>query len=204
MKNALLLFIHQWRKPKQPELPAFDREVHLRWFWQSSLMLVMLTTSSISVLADVKSLGMTIGKTALTDVQKQSPMLTQAGMNKYSKGPMLKGINPKWNIQGLKKTVLIFDKQNKLAVITMTINKKHFKRVLGFLESKYTLVNKKVPFIGNRYALLQHEGVLMEIVSPHMAFDMDVIYSTKAFDNTYRRIRNEERRRRETHDKSQF
>ena len=206
MKNALLLFLTNWRQPKQQYLPAFDTQIHHRWFWQGTLMLVMLSSSTISVLADVNSLGMTIGKSTLAQVKKQSPMLVEAGVNKYSKGPMLKGLNPKWNIKGLKKTVLIFDDKNTLAVINMTMDKQQFKRVLGFLQSKYTLVNKKVPFVGYRSALLiaQKSKVLIEIPSPHMAFDMDLVYSTFAFDKAYKQISSDERRRKNNLDKSQF
>jgi len=204
MKNILSLLVQRWRAPKQLYLPAIDHNTHERYFWQGTLSLVMVMTTTIGVLADVSSLGMTFGQTTYKQVKSISSMLVESGLNKYSQGKMLKGLNPAWKIHGLQKTTLVFDKKEKLTAIIMTMNKQQFDRVLGFLKSKYQLVSKRIPFVGNKTATFRKENVTIEINAPHMSFNMDVVYSTNVFDRAYERIRNAKRRNKNQHEQSQF
>ena len=204
MKKIFFLIQQRWRQPKQFEFPAFNQNTHLRYFWQGTLTLVMVMTTTIGVLADVSSLCMTLGKTTHEQASAYSSMLVDKGINKYSNGKMLTGLNPAWNIKGLKSTTLIFDQNKVLTAILMTMNKHQFDRVFGFLSSKYTLENKQIPFVGNKSATFRKENVTIEINAPHMSFTMDVVYATDAFNKAYERISREERRRKNNADKSQF
>jgi len=204
MKKLFFPLQQRWCAPKQLHLPAFNENVHLRYFWQGTLTLVMVMTTTLSVLADVSSLGFTIGKSDYAQVKNQSPMLIEAGINKYSNGPMLKGLDPAWNIKGLNKTTFIFDKKQTLTAIMMSMNKHQFDRVFGFLSSKYKLVNKQIPFVGNKSAIFRKENVTIEINAPHMSFTMDVVYATDSFNKAYERIRKLERHNKNKHEQSQF
>ena len=179
---------------------------HPKRLWQFTLAFFMTIFTLIGAYADVSSLGFTIGKTEYNQVKKQSSGLNDIGVNKYSQGKMLKGLDKRWNIQGLQQATFIFDKKDKLTAIIMNMNKNQFDRVFGFLQTKYALVNKRVPFVGNKSALFRsnHDNVSIELTAPHMSFNMDVVYSTDRFDKAYARIKNREQQQKQQHEKSQF
>ena len=184
-----------WRAP--PLIP-------LRWVWQTSLSFAMVMGYCVSLYADITSLGFTLGKSDYKTVTKQAPGLKDGGISKYSNGKMLKGMSPQFNIQGLKKTLFIFDKQNKLAVIMMTFDKNQFDTVYGYLKNKYPLKSKTIPFVGNKNVIFVKDQNKIEITAPHMSFDMDVVYSTDVFNRAYNRIRRLERQQKNKREQSQF
>lgn len=193
------------KKVKQPltlwRPPPLRR---LRLLWQASLTFAMVMGFSLGIFADVKSLGFTLGKTDYKTVTKQAPSLKDSGINKYSKGKMLKGMSNHFKIQGLKKTLFIFDNKDKLAVIMMTFDKNQFDTVFGYLKSKYSLQSKRIPFVGNKSAVFVKDRNTIKITAPHMSFDMDVVYSTDTFDKSYKRIQRLERQQKNQREQSQF
>lgn len=187
--------ITRWRPP--PYRP-------LRWLWQASLTFAMVMGFSLGLYADVQSLGFTLGKTDYKTVTSQAPSLKDSGINKYSNGKMLKGMSPQFKIQGLKETFFIFDRDDKLAVIVMTFNKNQFNTVLGYLKKKYPIKSQKTPFVGNKRVVMHKDSTKIEINAPHMSFDMDVTYSTDAFNKAYKRILRLERQQKNQREQSQF
>jgi len=184
-----------WRAP--PFVP-------LRWLWQMTLTIAMVMGFSVGLYADVTSLGFTLGKTDYKTITKQAPSLKNGGINKYSNGKMLKGMSPQFNIQGLKNTIFIFDKKDKLAVIMMTFNKNQFDTVFGYLKSKYPLKSKRIPFVGNKNVVFKKDGITIEVNAPHMSFDMEVMYSTDSFDKAYQRSQRIEQQQKNQREQSQF
>ena len=164
----------------------------------------MIMGFSIAVFADVTALGFTLGKTNYKTVSEQAPSLKDIGINKYSQGKMLKGMSHRFKIQGLKETLFIFDKQEKLALMMMTFNKNQFNSVVGYLKSKYPLKTKRMPFVGNKNVTFKKDGINIEVNAPHMSFDMTVVYSTDHFDKAYQKIQLQERRLKNKREQSQF
>lgn len=176
----------------------------LRLLWQASLTFAMVMGFSLGIFADVQSLGFTLGKTDYKTVTKQAPSLKDSGINKYSNGKMLKGMSNHFKIQGLKKTLFIFDRKDKLAVIMMTFDKNQFNTVFGYLKKKYPISIQKIPFVGNKHVVMHKDSVKIEITAPHMSFDMDIVYSTDSFDKAYKRIQRLEKQQKNKREQSQF
>ena len=187
--------IRGWRAPPYQSL---------RWLWQLSLTFAMVMGYSLGLYADVQSLGFTLGKTDYKTVTERAPSLKDSGVNKYTKGKMLKGMSEQFKIQGLKDTFFIFDRKDKLAVIMMTFNKSQFDNVYGYLKNKYPLKSKRLPFVGNKSASFKKENINIAINAPHLSFDMDVVYSTDAFEKVYKRIQRLERQQKNQREQSQF
>ncbi|VAW71886.1 hypothetical protein MNBD_GAMMA12-1817 [hydrothermal vent metagenome] len=198
MLPATLKLQHPLTQWRPPSLRRF------RWLWQTTLTVAMVMGFSLGLYADVQSLGFTLGKTDYKTVTQQAPSLKDGGINKYSNGKMLKGMSKQFKIQGLKDTLFIFDKQEKLAVIMMTFNKHQFDTVFGYLKSKYALQSKRIPFVGSKRAVFKKEDVKIKMNAPHLSFDMDVMYLTDKFDRDYKRIQRLEQRQKNKREQSQF
>lgn len=110
--------------------------------------------------------------------------LTDAGINAYSGGKMLKGNGEGLGFEGLSAITLIFDKSDHLAAVLMTLPKGemgngNFKKVLAMLKGKYKVVTEQVPFVGNCYARLKQGNSIVELDAPHMSFTMELRYLTQ-------------------------
>jgi len=182
------------------------RDPPLRWLWQTSLSFALVMGYCVRLYADITALGFTLGKTDYKTVTQQAPSLKDSGINKYSQGKMLKGMSRDFKIQGLKQTLFIFDKNDKLAVVMLTLNKNQFDNVLGYLKNKYPIQSKRIPFVGNKNVVfaIPKDKVTIEMNAPHMSFDMTVMYSTDRFDKAYQRIQRREREQKTKREQSQF
>ena len=170
------------------------------------ILVLILTNFLISgvVLAEVKALGYVLGKDTYKRIKSNTNGLKNIGINKYSHGKMLEGLGTNWNIQGLRNATLIFDENDKLSVLMLSMDKSYFDRVTGFLGNKYTLKSKKVPFVGNKSAIFSKDNITIKVNAPHMSFKMDVIYSTDVFEREFERISKLETNKKDKHEQSQF
>ncbi len=157
-----------------------------------TMVVAIMFTSSIAFGADkVGPFGLGVGTSALSDVEK---VLTEngcrykkTGVNKFTKGPMyVAGCN--MGIDGLNETLYIFEADNTLAGVVIGLNKNKFSSMFDNFNSKYKLVNKEIPFVGNKFASFKKQNVTMELDSPHMSFAMEARYISdsllKRFQNT--------------------
>jgi hypothetical protein len=153
------------------------------------LALATITLAAVSpaaLSANAAPLGLELGVATLADVQKNvgsRSRLGDHGINKYTGGPMLRGDGEGLGIEGLSEVVFVFDRNQKLSAVLMTLPKggfgdENFTRTLGMLAGKYKLQSKQVPFVGDKYAKLRQGDSIVEIDAPHMSFTMSVRYLT--------------------------
>ena len=152
------------------------------------LGITSMLTPQISFAANAAPLGLELGIATYAQVKQQTgskTSLSDAGMNKYSGGKMLQGEGEGLGIEGLSDITFIFDKSGKLAAVSMTLPKESFKQTLSALSSKYMLLEKQVPFVGNASAKLQQGDSLIELTAPHLSFEMEVLYMTSAMKKAF-------------------
>lgn len=133
----------------------------------------------LSALAQVQVLGVEIGKTTMTQVKAQlnkATKIVESDHNRYSGGPQFSTNGAGYEIDSLKTVLYIFDREQKLAAVMMTMGKNRFEDIASFLASKYKVTKKVVPFVGDRLYHLKPPGVFIEVSSPHLSFEMDVNY----------------------------
>lgn len=127
-------------------------------------------------------LGLEIGFANLAGVKNKLGGITGlegAGTNEYSGGPMLCSSGEGLGVDGLSQLLLIFDKDNVLVGVVMTLPKAP-KDVLQKLSEKYQVVDNRIDaFMNNGYARLGKGGSLIEIDAPHLSFTMEVRYLTQ-------------------------
>lgn len=151
-------------------------------------------------------LGMEIGYANLSGVREKLGSVTtleEKGTNKFTNGRMLVSNGEGIGVDGLSNLLLIFDKNDVLAGVVMTIPKNP-KDLFVKLSGKYKPVNNRIDsFMNYGYARLEKGDSLVEIDAPHLSFDMEVRYLTKRLMADFKRQSTEDdaRKQREQTDK---
>lgn len=164
------------------------------------LLLGLLWLPSSVAGEQVQVLGFTMGQTTLQEVRQSTQGIRDAGTNAYSHGPML-STRSHLGIDGVKETLFIFDTDQRLLGVMMTLNKSkpRFDALFNALNSQYRLVNSQRPFVGNQLAEFRRGDVLITLDSPHLSFDMTLLYVrdalNQAFQESQQRQQQEQRER---------
>jgi len=158
---------------------------HALGFMRKALfVLFAIYCSAVYAGNNAAPLGQEIGVATAKQVRDQigsQTKLADAGTNDYSGGRMLEGDGAGLGVEGLQKIVFIFDPQEKLSGVVMTMDKGRFQAVLDALSKKYRLVQKQVPFVGDSYAKFKQGNSVVELQAPHMSFSMDIQYVSDGF-----------------------
>lgn len=170
----------------------------------ASLMLVNNVMASNPVLAP---LGFALELTHPSDVQTQlkgKATIETLGINRFSKGKMLKVAGKAFDIQGLKDVVFVFDAIDQLTAVSLTMDKSQFATIFAHLANKYTLVEKQVPFVGNKSARFSHPTGSVVMDAPHLDFTMRITYQTRAFEKAFQDTLEKDKARRQKKEKAAF
>ena len=133
-------------------------------------------------------LGFEIGVTTVEQVRAKLNIGTPTkdlDINTYSRGPMIETHGETDHIDGLSDVLYIFDTQERLCAVLLTLDKNRFDFVFRSLKAKYKLVHAIRPFVGDQYALFTTPDTTIEVVAPHMSFDMEVRYLQPDFLKAY-------------------
>ncbi len=145
----------------------------------SVIALLVCFLCPVPALAQVRVLDVEIGKTTMTQVKAQlnkATKIVETSRNRYTEGPQFSTDGAGYDIESLKTVLYIFDREQKLAAVMMTMGKERFEEITSFLASKYKVTKKVVPFVGNKLYHLKPPGVFIEVSSPHLSFEMEVNY----------------------------
>jgi len=105
-----------------------------------------------------------------------------AGINKYSKGPMLAAGGNGFGIGGLKSVVFIFTPRKELTGALLTINKDRYAHLVGLLKEKHRVLDEKKAFVGDQSVTLEaSDRTHIQVDAPHMSFEMTISYLTYLF-----------------------
>lgn len=155
-------------------------------------------------------LGFVIGQATYDEVEsalKQKTRVKPIGTNPYSRGPMLRA-DGDLGLDNLQRAVFIFNPDKRLVAVVLTFTKQamdaNFGTLYAHLASKYTLVTKRVPFVGNKTARFSQGDVLIDIESLHMDFVISIMYRTKAFERVFRDHLQQKQQRQSEDTRKQF
>lgn len=125
--------------------------------------------------------GLEINKTTLQEAKKKYT-LDDKGINHYSKGPMYFINKKQLSLDGLKNVLLVFsEKENTLLAVIANFNQDKFDSLNNSLAQKYKLIEKNIPFVGNKYVTYKDDQSLIQLNAPHMSFELEVIYLYEEF-----------------------
>lgn len=156
-------------------------------------VLPLLTALSLPVFADPTVFKMELGKTTEQEV-KEMYTLTQDGTNRYSDGNQYYIDRKEIDFEGLKSTLVIFDKQGVLVGVLSTLhesnpmNHETFSRIYGVLNNKYKLVRKERPFVGDQFAKFKDGKSEITLNAPHLGnFEVNLDYVRSELINNYKK-----------------
>ncbi|WP_407902040.1 hypothetical protein [Providencia rustigianii] len=106
-------------------------------------------------------------------------------------------------IEGIEKAEVIFQ-DDHVKGVWLVVEKYRFNYFFDALKSKYKLIKKDIPFVGNKYARFEKEDVLICIDAPHMRFNMDVVYMDKKYKKELDEYRNKMKQEKKTRELEQL
>ncbi|MNZ88270.1 hypothetical protein D3C78_1071580 [compost metagenome] len=140
-----------------------------------------LTLTTTAAQADPSVFGLTIGKTTEEQFLKQYSA-NQIGTNLYNNGHMYVVAPDSIDFDGLQKVLVVFDAKGSLAGVDAQFPKEKFDYLNQALGKKYKLVDKKIPFVGNKRATYKDGNSKIILDAPHMSFKMNMTYLTREFE----------------------
>jgi len=137
---------------------------------------------SIIAMANPAPFELEIEKTTIQEL-KQKYNVQKEGINKYSQGEMYSILDI--GFDGIQNVTAIFDKNKKIVALLTTFPKSKFNYLMGLLQNPYQLVNKQIPFVGNKYAKFIDDNTEIVLDAPHLSFSMNMDYMSFAFRDKY-------------------
>lgn len=157
--------------------------------WLASLLFM-----AGSAQAGVSVVGLEIGVTTVDQARQllRSAGVKQRGISQLTNGPMLESNGDGLDIAGLKSVLALFDDQQRLAAVMLTVNKDRFGEIARLMAEKYSVVSQRRPFVGNAFVRMKSGDVRIEIDAPHMSFEMTVLYGLNSFWNAMEKAKADE------------
>ena len=146
------------------------------------------------VAAATSPLGFTLGQTTQGDVEHSLPRdrikkvsPTQTGGSHFEIDPAA------FDLDGLEKVTLVFDTDQRLVSVLLTIAKGRFRDVLSDLRSKYSGESQDINnFMQNGKAMFRSGDDWIFFNAPHLSFSLTLTYATDKFWREARRRSEEE------------
>ncbi|MBW7925690.1 MAG: hypothetical protein H3C59_13245 [Burkholderiaceae bacterium] len=170
-----------------------------------STLVVATLLFSIATNAGTQVLGFEIGVSTHELVQtalKRKTIIREVAVdqNRFD-GSILATNGESYEIEGLLEVFYIFDRDKRLAAITMVMNTYKFDAVFQALSAKYRVLSKDIPFVGSKSARFEgsDDGVIV-LNAPHLGHVMNVTYTDRGFEEAVvgkMKKESDERRRRE-------
>lgn len=163
----------------------------------------------LSALAeDVGPFGLSIGTTTVDkarEILSAETRIEDAGINKWTDGPMIEADGDGLGLDRLDRALLIFDADERLTGVILTLPKSRYDDLKAMLGSQYQLVSATEPFVGTREATFQGDEngeVKIELFAPHLGFDMEVRYLHVSLLQAFNRGSKEEAEKKEKAEKA--
>lgn len=147
-----------------------------------TLILVMILPTF--AYANPAPFGLQIGQASIKDMQAKYSA-DYSGINKYSMGKMFSLPVAKLGVKGLTEATAIFDKNEKLVAVLMTLPKHRFDSMYASLKSKYRVKSKQIPFVGDKKVIFKDGSTEITASAPHLSFKMSLNYINDDFYKSY-------------------
>lgn len=179
----------------------------IRLCWLSLSLLVLPSLALADTQTPPSPLGFAVGQANFDEVHTQlsrKAKVRNPGRNHYTRGKMFDVNGAPFGIRNLKTVRFIFNKDETLVATLMTLRQSGFNSTYNHLASKYTLVSKDIPFVGNKSARFREGDVVIVLDAPHMGFDMQLIYMGESFEKLYREKSQEDSKQEQSKERSNF
>lgn len=147
---------------------------------------ILLLVGVVVAFANPAPFGFELGKATYSEVVAKYPA-KQSGINEYSQGKVITVDKSNFELDGLQGNVVFtFDANDNLVAVVMTLHKDKFDDIFSSLR-KYKLINKNVPFVGDKSAKFEDGSCEIILDAPHLSFQMELIY---VMSDLYKKVQN--------------
>lgn len=168
--------------------------------WALSAALTLAATLSWAAPAPF---GLEIGKATVADLKNAYPV-KKTGTNSYSGGEMYQIDVSRIDFEGLQSVLAIFGQDGTLQAVSATLHKNRFDAVNQGLAGKYKSVSKKLPFVGDKRVVYVDGQTEIELNAPHLSFEMEMTYATKALLKSFHQQRNDSQKNKARNEAAQL
>ena len=166
-------------------------------------MTAVLVFLPMVALADPAPFGLEIGNATIEDV-KQKYNAKRTGINKYSNGEMYDLDVSRIELDGLQSATVIFSQDGKLLAVLTTLTKKKFDYLFDSLSRKYSLISKRIPFVGSKSARFVDGNTEITLYAPHLSFQMKMSYINMELQKQFESQSDEEQQRKQVREMDQL
>ncbi len=166
-----------------------------------SLSILLLCPLLLS--ANPKPFELEINKSTINDLNNKYSS-EYIGMNQYSEGKMFKININELKFDGLEEAIAIYSKDEVLKAILLKLPKTKFDYIFKSLESKYKIINKEIPFVGDKSAKFIDDTTNIAVSAPHMSFSMSLEYINQDFYKSFKKILNQNEEEKKKKERSQL
>lgn len=160
-------------------------------------VLFVMLIAALAAFANPAPFGFELGKATYSEVTAKYPA-TQKGTNAHSQGKVIAVSGSNFELDGLQGDVTFtFDANDKLIYVGLVFNKDKFSDLFSSL-SKYKVIKKVVPFVGNKYAEFKDGDCKIILDAPHLSFSMDLYYITSEFADKIQNAQNQQEKSRKS------
>ncbi len=167
------------------------------------ISLSILFLSPLLLSANPKPFDLEINKSNIVDLNNKYSN-EYIGMNQYSEGKMFKINVNELQFDGLEEAIAIYSKDEVLKAILLKLPKSRFDYVFKSLESKYKIVNKKIPFVGDKSAKFIDDTTDIVIDAPHLNFTMSLEYINQDLYKSFKKTLNQNEEEKKKKERSQL
>lgn len=159
-------------------------------------VIIIFFCFSFYSLASVDVIGITINKDDKADVYHKYEIVSEEN-NKLI-------LNPKdVQLDGVID-VMVALKDDKVKAVLLTLEKNRFDYFYKILKSKYKLVEEEIPYVGDRYALFDKDGIGIFLDSRHLSSNVFLSYMDKEYKNEIIKKKREQDKNKMEHDVNQL
>jgi hypothetical protein len=148
---------------------------------------LLLATGAFAGPISADPYGFELGVATRTQVESsfKDNRLSETGVSAITGGKMLEAANPDVGPEGLERALFVFDAQDRLAAVEMTLPKdfggRNVAAIADQLARKYVQQSRNLPHVGNASARYVRGNSVVIIDAPHLSFKFTVTYMSDDF-----------------------
>lgn len=172
-----------------------------------SAVIALLSLLTPGVAYAAGPFGIEIGDTNMEkarSILENNGQVEDAGVNKWSNGPMIRSSGSGFDIRGLNEVLVIGDKDDRVVGVILEMPDDRFDDMTSMLSDNYSLVSKQDPHVGNQSAEFRASDIEINVNAPHLSHSMSIQYLHPTLVEAFRKESKQERREQQQKEKSQL
>ena len=144
------------------------------------VILFFVIFGSVAAYAEVAApLGIEIGKSTCDDVKAKYRIISEEAGDGAGMGYYYTVSTENLPLKNITEVIINCSDQGIVRAVLLETNKDNFESFFSSISSKYKLLEKDLPFVGNKEALFSADNCMIRLKALHMSFKMTITYCNK-------------------------